>query len=257
MRSLRFLIALEQERIDEAIIQFRKTTEVGRRLFPKRLASKHYWVDLATRPYMRGLRNLLLSLNRSGEYVEALEICEKLERECGDTDIATWHRAAIHLNTGCWESALENAEGLIDRLFPDAGFIAGFALVEMGERQRAVTFFLHGILHHPRAACMLAGIGTGEPVHFGQVEDHNAGVDLLNNLHGYLSNQSPMARSFYEQLLAQPIVSSLIEDMEAVIAQRHKRDNSKWRDVFDRLSEMRSADFIVTQAQRVTAALSL
>ena len=82
-------------------------------------------------------------------------------------------------------------------------------------------------------------------------------MDLLNNLHGYLSNQSPAARSFYEQLLAQPIVSSLIEDMEAVIAQRYKRDNSKWRDVFDRLSEMRSADFIVTQAQRVTAALSL
>jgi tetratricopeptide (TPR) repeat protein len=251
------LIALEQERIDEAIIQFRKTTEVGRRLFPKRLARKHYWVDLATRPYIRGLRNLLLSLNRSGKYVEALEICEKLERECGDTDIAAWHRAAIHLNTGCWESALETAEGLIDRIFPDAGFIAGFALIEMGEIRRAVTFFLHGILQHPRAASMLAELDTGEPVHFDQVEDHNAGVDLLNNLHGYLSNQSPAARSFYRQLLAHPIVSSLIEDMEAVIAQRHESDGNEWRDVFDRMNEMRSADFIAAQAQRVTAALAL
>ena len=103
---------------------------------------------------------------------------------------------------------------------------------------------------------MLAGIDAGEPVHFDQVEDHNAGVGLLENLHGYLSNQSPAARSFYEQLLAHPIVSSLIEDMEAVIVQRHERDVSDWRDVFDRMNQMRSTDFIVAQAQRVTAALS-
>jgi tetratricopeptide (TPR) repeat protein len=250
------LIALEQERIDEAITHFRKTTEVGRRLFPKRLARKHYWTDLATRPYMRGLRNLLLSLNRSGKYIEALEICEKLDRECGDADTAAWYRAAIYLNTGRWESALKNAEGLIDRMFPDAAFIAGFALSETGETKRAVTFFLHGILHHPRAARMLAGIDAGEPVHFDQVEDHNAGVSLLENLHGYLSNQSPAARSFYEQLLAHPIVGSLIKDMEAVIVQRHERDGSDWRDVFDRMNQMRSTDFIVAQAQRVTAALS-
>lgn len=225
-------------------------------MFPKRLTRKHYWVDLATRPYMRGLRNLLLGLNRSGKYIEALEICEKLERECGDADTAAWCRAAIHLNINCWESALENAEGLIDRMLPDAAFIAGFALSETGKTKRAVTFFLHGILHHPRAARMLAGIDAGEPVHFDQVEDHNAGVGLLENLHGYLSNQSPAARSFYAQLLAHPIVGSLIEDMETVIAQRHERDNCEWRDVFDRMNEMRSTDFIVAQAQRVTAALS-
>ena len=91
---------------------------------------------------------------------------------------------------------------------------------------------------------MLAGIDTGEPVHFDQVEDHNAGVDLLENLHGYLSNQSPTVRRFYEQLLEHPIVSSLIDDMEAAITLRHDRDNSEWRDGFDRLNQMRSTDFI-------------
>jgi hypothetical protein len=45
--------------------------------------------------------------------------------------------------------------------------------------------------------------------------------------------------------------------MEAVIAQHHERNNSEWRDVFNRMSEMRSADFIAAQAQRVTAALAL
>ena len=101
---------------------------------------------------MRGLRNALLSLNRTGSYIEALDICEKLDRECGDTNTA--------------------------------------------------------------------------------------------------------ARSFYEQLLAHPIVSSLIEDMEAVIIQSHKRDGSEWRDAFDRLHEMRSTNFSMAQAQRITAALS-
>jgi len=103
---------------------------------------------------------------------------------------------------------------------------------------------------------MLAGIDTGEPVHFDQVEDHNAGVGLLENLHGYLANQNPAARRFYEQLLAHPIVSSLIEDMEAVIIQSHKRDGSEWRDAFDRLHEMRSTNFSMAQAQWITTALS-
>jgi hypothetical protein len=44
--------------------------------------------------------------------------------------------------------------------------------------------------------------------------------------------------------------------MEAVIVQRHERGDSDWRDVFDRMNQMRSTDFIVAQAQRVTAALS-
>ncbi len=135
------LIALEQEQIDEAIIHFRKTVEVGRRLFPKRLAKKHYWVDLATRPYMRGLRNSLLSLNRTGSYIEALEICEQLERECGDTDTAAWYRAAIHLNTGRWESALKNAKGLIGDIFPDAALSPGLRLVKRVKQSRLCRFF--------------------------------------------------------------------------------------------------------------------
>ncbi|MCU7905938.1 MAG: tetratricopeptide repeat protein [Candidatus Thiodiazotropha sp. (ex Epidulcina cf. delphinae)] len=249
------LIALEKGEIDEAIINFGKTTEVGRKLFPKCLAKKHYWVDLATRPYIRGLRNLLLSLNRAGKYIEALEICEKLDRECGDADTAQWYRAAIYLNTGCWESALENAEGVIDRMMPDAAFIAGLALSEAGETKRAVPLFLHGILHHPRAARILAGIGTGEPIHFDQVNDHNAGKELLENLQGYLSDQSLATKRFYERLLMHPIVCSIIEEMDVVISQSHERDYGGWRNASDRMNEMRSADFIRAQAQRVEAAL--
>jgi tetratricopeptide (TPR) repeat protein len=74
------LIAYERSRLPEAIDHFRKTIEVGRRLFPKRVATSSWWTDLSTRPYMRGLRNLALALNETGEYEEALVICERLER---------------------------------------------------------------------------------------------------------------------------------------------------------------------------------
>lgn len=52
------IIALEKRQLDEAITHFQKTIELGRKLFPARISKKRYWSDHATRPYMRGLRNL-------------------------------------------------------------------------------------------------------------------------------------------------------------------------------------------------------
>jgi len=57
------LIALERNRLDEAIASFRKTIELGRRLFPRRIARRNHWNDIETRPYMRGMRNLAIALN--------------------------------------------------------------------------------------------------------------------------------------------------------------------------------------------------
>ncbi len=89
------LIALGDERLDEAAGHFRKTMELGRKLFPKRIARKDYWRDLRTRPYMRGLRNLTLTMNRAGRYEEALDLCERLEKECADEMTTAAYRAAV------------------------------------------------------------------------------------------------------------------------------------------------------------------
>jgi pentatricopeptide repeat protein len=94
------LIALEHEKLDEAISYFDKTMVVGRKLFPKKMAHTLYWSDLATRPYMRGMRNMINALNRAGRYDEALSLCDRLEKECGDDHFAASYRAAIFLNTG-------------------------------------------------------------------------------------------------------------------------------------------------------------
>jgi tetratricopeptide (TPR) repeat protein len=251
------LIALDQDRLDEAIGHFRKTMEVGRRLFPKRLAKKHYWRQLATRPYMRGLRNLALTLNRAGEYIEALDACEKLERECGDNATAAWHRAAIYLNTGRWEMALESSESLVRGLSPDAGFIAGFAAIELGERERAIDLFLHGALHNPRTARMLAGIRTGKPTNRHEAEGHNAGVYWRQNIHGYLAKRRSNAKRFFRQFVEHPAVISLLNEMDAVTGRWHEQHRGGGREDFDRLNEMKSTSFIKAQAHQIVVALQV
>ncbi|MHC1726153.1 MAG: tetratricopeptide repeat protein [Syntrophobacteraceae bacterium] len=67
------LISLKTGKLEEAIGYFRQTMDLGRKLFPKRIARSHYWSDFSTRPYMRGMMNLALALNRAGYYKEALE----------------------------------------------------------------------------------------------------------------------------------------------------------------------------------------
>lgn len=251
------LIALDQDQFDEAIDHFRKTMEVGRRLFPKRLAKKHYWRQLATRPYVRGLRNLALTLNRIGAYIEALDACEKLERECGDELTAAWQRAAIYLNTGRWAMALERSKSLVGRLHPDAGFIAGFAAGELGAREQAIGLFLNAALNYPRAARILAGMRTGNPTNHHEVRDHNAGVALRQNLHGFLDIRKSAARRFFRQFVAHPPVASLLDEMALLVGRWHGPHRDGEREDFDRMHEMQSADFAKAQAHQIAVALQV
>jgi tetratricopeptide (TPR) repeat protein len=93
------LIALAKENLQEAISNFGRTMKMGRKLFPPNLARRHYWSDLSTRPYMRGMKNMILALIRAGHYDNALSYCDRLEKECGDEITANSYRADIYLNT--------------------------------------------------------------------------------------------------------------------------------------------------------------
>jgi len=53
---------------------FERTIELGRQLFPRRIGKQRYWSDHSARPYMRGLRNLTLTLNYLGRFKEALAL---------------------------------------------------------------------------------------------------------------------------------------------------------------------------------------
>ena len=249
------LIALDRNRLPDAVDHFRTAMEVGRRLFPKRLAKKYYWQQHATRPYMRSLRNLALTLNRAGQYVEALDACEKLEHECGDDSMAAGYRAALYLNTGRWEMSLASSERVAHGINPEAGFIGGLAAAELKKPERAVALLLSAALHKPRTARLLAGIHAGDSVDYHRAEDHNTGIHLLQDLHEYLGSDRSVGKYLYLKFMEQPLVLSLLNEMDTVGERWHDLQHGGRREDFDRMHEMRSDHFIQAHSKQIAVSL--
>jgi tetratricopeptide (TPR) repeat protein len=245
------LIALEEGRLDEAVASFEKTIELGRKLFPKRISKKRFWSDDATRPYMRGLMNLALALNRADRFDEALALCDRLENECGDEVTASWHRATICLNLGRWSQAASSAGGIVG-LDAEASFLQAFALHASGERQTAVAAFLHAALNHPRTARMLLALRTSrEPRGYDEISDHNAGVNLIRALHAYLARPPRGFRRFFTALVADPRVAKLLDEVRD--AAHRFRENRKGgdRSALERMNQMRSRAFAEAETHRL------
>jgi tetratricopeptide (TPR) repeat protein len=248
------LIALEQRKLDEAIEHFRKTIEMGRKRFPPRISRTRYWSDHATRPYMRGLRNLALTLNEAGGFSEALAVCDRLVDECGDELTAAWHRATVSLNIGRWEQSADAARRTMG-LNPSGGFLAAFAYFELDQRDQALGAFLHAALNHPRAARMLAGEKTrGKPTAASrdEAEDHNLGVSLLRSLHAYLRGQSPVARRFFRDVMRDARVVRLLDESVAVVRRWHAQHPTGEREAFDCMRVMRSPEFAQAEAWKLS-----
>jgi hypothetical protein len=235
--------------------EFQRTVEVGRRKFPRRIGKKQYWRSLSTRPYMRGLGNLCLTFNRRGRYREALEICDRLERECDDRITAQAHRSSIYLNMGRWEEALAASDHL-QEIHPNVGFTGAFAAMELGRTDEATWRFLHAALGYPRAAHTILGLGTPSlsSRSYDDVRDHNMGVASVENLHGFLDAQRPVSRRFFRTLLRRPEVRSLLEEKAAVLKRWKgpREPEEEWRRAFDRMQEMETSAF----ARRQAAALA-
>lgn len=244
------LIALEKRNLDEAITDFQNTVKLGRKLFPARISKKRYWSDHATRPYMRGLRNLASTLNEAGRFEEALAVCDRLDDECGDAITTTWHRAVIHLNTGKWQQAAEAAQRLTG-LYPEANLIAAFALYELGRIDQVLSALLHGALNHPRAARMLVGERTTAPKSSEETRDHNTGVSLRHELHAYLKDQSRASKRFFRALVRDPRVVCLLDEIVAVVQRRAAQHPTGEREAFDRMTLMHSPEFAQLQARKL------
>ncbi|MCW8137585.1 MAG: hypothetical protein KIT58_01625 [Planctomycetota bacterium] len=246
------LIALERGDLEAAAAAFRRTIELGRRQFPRRIAKKDYWSELETRPYMRGLRNLCLTLNRAGRYDEALPLCDRLERECGDELTAAAHRTSIYLNLGRWEEALALGDRL-HRPFPEENLTAGLAAFELGRKDEARWRFLHGALNKPRVARLLLGLRTPalSRSRSWEAEDHNSGVELLRDLHGFLDGQSGVSRRFFQGLLRNTRVAALLEEKSAVVERWNgpHEPQVEWRAAFDRMRLMQTPEFAREQAE--------
>ena len=244
------LIALEQRKLDEALALFQKTAELGRKLFPGLVGKKRYWRDHATRPYMRGLRNSVLTLNEAGRFDEAMALCDRLDDECGDEITAAWHRAVIYLNTGKWQRAAEAAQRLTG-LYPEANLIVAFALYELGRIDQVLSAFLHGALNHPRAARMLLGERAPAPKSSDETRDHNTGVSLRRALHAYLDGQSRASKRFFRGLVRDPRVVGLLKEIVAVVQRRTAQHPTGEREAFDRMMLMHSPEFARLQAHKL------
>lgn len=244
------LIALEKRNLDEAITLFQKTIELGRKLFSARVSKKRYWRDHATRPYMRGLRNMVSTLNEAGRFDEALTLCDRLDDECGDETTTAWHRAVIYLNTGKWQQAAEAAQRLTG-LSPEANLIAAVALYELGLIDQVLRAFLHGALNHPRAARMLLGERTPAPMSSDEARDHNTGVSLRRALHAYLDSQSRASKRFFRAFVCDPRVVELLDEIVAVVQRRTAQHPTGEREAFDRMTLMHSLEFAQLQARKL------
>jgi tetratricopeptide (TPR) repeat protein len=194
-----------------------------------------------------------LALNEAGRFPEALAICDRLADECGDEVAATWHRAAVYLNTGQWERAAGAAQRTIG-LDPAGGFLAAFAYFELGQRDRALGAFLHAALNHPRSARMLAGEktrGKRTVTSRDEAEDHNTGVSMLRGLHAYLHGQSRASRRFFRDVVDDARVMRLLDESAAVVRRWHEQHPTGEREAFDRMQRLRSLEFAKTEAAKL------
>jgi tetratricopeptide (TPR) repeat protein len=251
------LIALERDRLDEAIDRFRRTADLGRRLFPRRIARGDYWRDLETRPYMRGLRNLALALNRAGRWEEALAVCDRLEEECGDRVTAMAHRSSTYLNTGRFPEAVGAAEYLRGLDPATASLVAALAHFETGRRRAALAAFLHGALNAPRAARLLLGRRLRAPRSADEARDHESGIDLGKDLAAYLRDRRRASLRFLTAVLARPEVVRLLDEIEAVVRRWDEQHRTGAREAFDRMRLMRDRAFAEQHAREICDALAL
>jgi tetratricopeptide (TPR) repeat protein len=244
------LIAYQQRKLDLAATHFEKTLELGRKLFQARIAKKWYWRDHRTRPYMRGLRNLIMTLNEAGRFEEALKHCDRLADECEDDFTATNFRADIFLNTRKWEAAAEAGHKAGGELNPSEGFVEAFARLELGQAEEALAVFLGAALHCPRAARLLVGLRSPAPKSSDEARDHNIGVSVLRSLHAYLKTQPRRSKRFFTGLVRDPRVVRLLDESIGAVRQ-WREDRSGDRTSFDLMKLMQSREFARSEAHKL------
>ncbi|MCC7071773.1 MAG: tetratricopeptide repeat protein [Deltaproteobacteria bacterium] len=235
------LVALEEQKLDEAISEFEKTIEIGRRLFPKRVGKDRWWSDLDTRPYMRGLRNLTLTLNRAGRFKDALALAERLETECHDDVSAAAFKASACLNLARFDEALQWAVKIVG-IHPSESLVAAFACKELGRADDARAYFLHAVMNSPRTVAMVLQQRMPAPREWGEGRDHNHGISMVQALHGYLKTQSSSSRRFYLGQWKDRTTTTLVKELLALTKEWAENRGSDRR-AFDRLTEMRKLEF--------------
>ncbi|MEI8258894.1 MAG: hypothetical protein WCJ30_24765 [Deltaproteobacteria bacterium] len=243
------LLALRRGDLKDAESEFRRTMTVARATLPAKVRRTSWWRDLATRPYMRGLRNLTLSLMLAGRWDDAARCARQLEDECADVDAASVFLATISLSTGRHGDALERASRL-RVLWPEEGFVAAFAAAELSRWPEALELFLHAAIHRPHTAQRLVR-GKVQPAmrDVATIDDARAGRDA-DKLDEYLRRRRRALRRGFEPILDDPRVIALLrESADVERGWSTQRGASADRRFFERMNAMRKPEFAAGKAR--------
>ena len=242
------LMALEQRQYKKAINNFEKTVAVGRNLFLRKLPKKDYWLDHSTRPFMRGMMNLILALTCEGEYKKALSLCDQFEKECGEKSSANSYRATLYLNLGDWDK-------VIPCVSSDGDFVKAFALFELGNEKEALECFLLDAVESPHTARMLLNMKKPKPENFSSGEDHNAGVHLFAQLQGYWKHQSAPTKKFFGALAKQPDLIEMLQKLDRHIHNHSYGPRENHSQNFKEWHAMREKSYIRKQAKELMSSI--
>jgi tetratricopeptide (TPR) repeat protein len=246
------LIHLDLGNLEESIAHFRKSVELGRKMFPKRMRKDLFWSDHKTRPYMRGLNNLIVALNRSNLHEDALTFCDTLANECGDKNSASSHRTSIFLNTGRWIEAEDCAVKTMEFSPLDAVLVA-FAQFEQGKYSEAKTNFLHAAFNNPLGVQILVQGKAVKPKDAVAIEDYNAGIDTSNGINPYLLNRNSKSKSFFNSILRHPDIKILVDEAYSCSTNHSKIKNpEEHHNNFSRWLELKNMNFAENVAKTIS-----
>jgi tetratricopeptide (TPR) repeat protein len=249
------LIAMERNDHEKALAFFDEAIKVGRTLFPKRIRKDMWWSDGDTRPYIRALIYKTQLLNRTGDFVGALILCNRLETECHQAATAASEKIPIFLNDGKWEEARKAAQ-YVAGIYPYENFPLAFAYFKLGNHQEALVRFLRAAIEYPRTAHILFRMRPTKSTTRFEAQDQSTGVAMARDLaHFSKKRDKAFDRFFCSILEAEPVRAVLAEYQEARRKWTEERGHDRtW---FEKMNEMMTDDFARGTAATVAAHLGL
>jgi hypothetical protein len=98
---------------------------------------------------------------------------------------------------------------------------------------------------------MLNGQQMPKPKSNIEIRDHNTGVNLSHTLFDFKSKQSRKSKKFFQTLLKQPRIISLIQESEDLADKWKTKNPTPKKCVFNRLQCIRSFEFAQQEAAKL------
>ena len=233
------LVALDQDRLDDAIGYFERTTEVGRAALPKRVRKDAWWSDHHTRPYMRGVANLARALNRASKFEESLAASDRLA-ECARHDVLDDARPAALLNLARYAEA-----EILTRAHPGIGegYLLAFALLAQARLAEAWPVLVRAILWAPRIGQHLLGGRAAPPSSRTEWHADVTAQHLQRDLHVFLPMHRRAVNEALKAAIKHPKLAPVIAELHELEGRTRLGDD---RPQFERFMELRSPEFAAT-----------